>query len=148
MIKWHLKSFKDLTADELYDLLDLRNRVFVLEQNCLYRDTDAKDKEAYHLFGKINNNEIVAYARILPREIIYPEFSIGRVCCAKRFRKTGMGKELMIRAIEACRKYDQTGAIRISAQYYLKGFYENLGFIAMGEIYLEDNIEHIEMLLK
>lgn len=147
MITWSLKYFHDLSADELYNFLDLRNRIFVVEQNCIYQDTDSKDKKAYHLFAA-TEQQTVAYARLLAPRLSYPEASIGRVCCDERFRQLGLGKELMLRAIGGCRTLFGTAAIRISAQLYLKGFYENLGFVAKGEKYLEDGIEHIEMLLQ
>lgn len=147
MVTWKLKHFIELRPDELYDMLALRSEIFVVEQNCVYLDLDYKDKTAYHLTAN-TREKTIACARILAPGISYPEASIGRVCCHRRFREIGLGKELMRRAIDACVMIYPKHAIRISAQVYLQKFYEDLGFQAKGAKYLEDEIEHIEMLLK
>lgn len=147
MVRWTSKYFTELTVDELYDMLALRSEIFVVEQNCVYADLDFKDKRAYHLMAS-TEKKTIACARILAPGTSYPESSIGRVCCHNRFREIGLGKELMRRAIDTCLTIYPKHAIRISAQVYLQKFYEDLGFQAKGTIYLEDEIEHIEMLLK
>jgi ElaA protein len=144
---WILKPFIELTPDELYSILQLRNEVFVVEQNCPYQDCDNKDIYAWHLMGK-QEYKLIAYARLLAPGISYSESSIGRVVSSPATRKTGMGKKLMHESIQQIRNLFQTDTIRIGAQLYLKAFYESFGFIQDGDIYLEDNIPHIIMLRK
>ncbi|MBP7810050.1 MAG: GNAT family N-acetyltransferase [Bacteroidia bacterium] len=146
-MKFVLKSFNELTLTELYDMLKLRCAVFVIEQNCNYQDMDDKDQMSYHLIG-FENNQLVACARILPKGVSYPEVSIGRVMVDKKMRGTGAGKELMKQAIEHARKLFNADEIVISAQCYLDKFYSDLGFVAEGESYLDDDIPHIKMRLK
>lgn len=140
-----LKHFKDLTPAELYSIMRLRNEVFVVEQNCVYQDADNKDPYCYHLM-LYNDNELVAYARLVPAGLSYDEMSIGRVISSKAVRGTGAGKILMQSAIENCYKVLGKGSIRIGAQLYAKQFYASLGFIESGEIYDEDGIDHVQMI--
>lgn len=144
---WILKPFIELTPEELYSILQLRNEVFVVEQNCPYQDCDNKDLYAWHLMGK-EEKKLLAYARLLAPGISYSESSIGRVVSSPATRKTGMGKKLMHESIQQIRNLFQTDTIRIGAQLYLKSFYESFGFVQDGDIYLEDNIPHILMLRK
>ncbi len=146
-MNWTLKPFADLTPKELYNILQLRNEVFIVEQNCPYQDLDNKDIYAYHLMGT-KENKLIAYSRLLAPGISYSESSIGRVVSSPAARKTGMGKELMKESIEQIQNLFHTDTIRIGAQLYLKKFYESFGFIQQGEPYLEDNIPHIIMLKK
>jgi len=147
-ITWNIKSFDALEANELYSILKLRAEVFVVEQNCPYQDLDGKDIQSFHLLGINESNELLAYARLLPAKISYDEVSIGRVVSSPKYRKTGLGKQLMKKAIEMIyEKYGKT-PIRIGAQLYLNSFYESFGFVKTSEEYLEDNIPHIEMLKK
>jgi ElaA protein len=121
--------------------------VFIVEQNCPFQDQDGKkDFISYHLMGKSKDNEIVAYTRLLPENTAYDEASIGRVVSSPKFRGLGIGKILMEKSID--KLYEMFGQvpIRIGAQLYLKLFYESFGFVKAGEKYLEDGIEHIEML--
>jgi ElaA protein len=143
-IKWICKKFHELTVDELYVLLRLRSEVFVVEQNCVFLDMDNKDQECHHLLGWIGD-ELAASVRIVPPGISYNEPSIGRVVTSPKFRGTGSGKQLMQEAIRLTIQIHGNQPIRIGAQLYLKKFYSSLGFIAEGEIYMEDGIEHIEM---
>lgn len=144
-IDWHCKPFHQLTSLELYRILQLRNAVFVVEQNCVYQDCDDKDQEAWHLFA-LENDIVIAYSRLLPPGSSYPDASsIGRVITAIDSRKRKLGKDLMQRSIEEINKLFQNFPIVISAQVYLKRFYESFGFIAEGEIYEEDGIPHIQM---
>ncbi|HET9055242.1 MAG TPA: GNAT family N-acetyltransferase [Chitinophagaceae bacterium] len=147
MINWVLKKFEDLTVYELYAVLQLRNEVFVVQQNCVFQDADNKDKQCWHYMGWENDN-LVAYARIIPAGVAYEYASIGRVVNSPGERGRGIGKELMKTAIE--RTYELFGKvpIKIGAQLYLKKFYSSFGFVQTGEIYLEDGIEHIHMVLK
>ncbi len=144
---WILKPFNELTPKELYNILQLRNEVFIVEQNCPYQDCDNKDLYAFHLMA-MEQDKLLAYTRLLAPGISYSESSIGRVVSSPSTRKTGMGKRLMEESIRQIEQLFQTDIIRIGAQLYLKKFYESFGFIQEGESYLEDNIPHIIMLRK
>jgi len=145
MIKWSCKSFDALTNKELYKIIQLRIKVFAVEQNVVYQDCDNKDFTSYHLTGSIEN-EIIAYSRIIPPGISYPEAaSIGRVVTAFQVRKQSVGKQLLKKSIEEVYNLFGTTPIIISAQLYLKRFYESFSFIQQGESYLEDSIPHIAM---
>ena len=143
-MKWILKKFDELTIDELYAILELRNQVFIVEQNCIYKDTDGKDQSAWHLMA-MEDGKLVAYTRILAPGAVYIDPAIGRVVTSPSMRGSGIGKELMNRSIEACEKLFGKISVTLSAQVYLKKFYESLGFITVGEEYLDDGIPHIEM---
>jgi ElaA protein len=143
-INWICKKFYELTVDELYALLRLRSEVFVVEQNCVFLDMDNKDQKCDHLLGWIDD-DLAASVRIVPAGISYPEPSIGRVVTSPKYRGTGSGRKLMEEAIRLTIQLHGNQPIRIGAQLYLKKFYASLGFIADGGIYLEDGIEHIEM---
>lgn len=146
-VNWIYKSFDALTTAELYAILQLRNAVFVVEQNCPYQDLDDKDQHSFHLMGWIND-ELVAYTRIIPRGISYAEASIGRVVTAPAYRRQQIGRPLMEMSIDKAFSQFNCTNIKISAQVYLQGFYESLGFVRCSEPYLEDGIPHIEMLLQ
>ncbi|HWB24454.1 MAG TPA: GNAT family N-acetyltransferase [Chitinophagaceae bacterium] len=144
-LEWRCKKFNDLTVEELYAIMRLRNEVFVVEQNCVFQDADNKDQHCYHLAAWQKNN-IAAYARLVPPGIIYAEPSIGRVITAASFRGTGIGRGLLQQAIVNCTLIFGEKTIKIGAQLYLKKMYESFGFQQLGDIYLEDGIEHIHML--
>ncbi|MEO6537202.1 MAG: GNAT family N-acetyltransferase [Ferruginibacter sp.] len=144
-LTWSFKSFKELSVTELYEILKLRNEVFVVEQNCVYLDTDDKDQQSFHLCGWLGDR-LVSYVRILPPGVSYIESSIGRVVIQPGFRKNGAGKLLMQKAIQKTYMQFNCTGIRIGAQLYLLSFYTNLGFTQTSDIYLEDGISHIEML--
>ena len=144
---WFLKSFEELTAKELYLILQLRNEVFVVEQNCVFQDADNKDQMSKHLFF-MQEDELIAYCRLLPPGLSYKEMSIGRVVSSPIIRRTGIGKILVGKAIEHCFATYGEGDIRIGAQLYLTEFYGSFGFKIAGEIYMEDGIEHVEMVRK
>ncbi len=143
-IKWTLTSFEQLLAEELYAVLQLRAEVFVVEQNCPYLDPDGKDRQALHLMGYVGG-KLAAYCRLLPPGNSYVEASIGRVVCSPAFRGQALGIRLMKEAIRLSLEKFEVADIRISAQYYLLDFYRRLGFVQVGDVYLEDSIEHIEM---
>jgi len=145
LLTWNCIFFDDLSNKDLYRILHLRSEVFVLEQQCLYQDMDNKDLKSWHLMGKNEEGELVAYARLLPPGLSYVEPSIGRVITSPTIRKTGIGKELMRTAISKCYELFDDKTIKIGAQLYLKKFYESFGFEVSGPAYLEDDIEHIEM---
>lgn len=146
-MQFEFKNFSDLSLNELYNILQLRSEIFVVEQNCVYNDLDGFDTEAVHLFHK-KEGKIVAYARILKPGTRFADFSIGRVVVKQSERGTGLGIELM----EAAKNYitNVLGAkkIKISAQSYLQKFYENLGFEVITEMYLEDEIPHFGMVFE
>jgi len=146
MITWTCKPFNELSPAELYAILQLRNEIFVVEQNCVFQDADNKDQPSYHLMAR-KDGRLVAYTRLMPPGIAYEEASIGRVVSSITVRGSGIGRQLMQRSIDACRNLFGNTAIRIGAQLYLKEFYASLGFVPTGGIYPEDGIEHIQMLL-
>lgn len=142
-----LKTFEELTTIELYQILQLRADVFIVEQYCNYRDLDDKDLKAYHLMG-YKDDKMVSYARLLNKGISYPEdCSIGRVLTHSSARNIGAGKELMQNAIAYCKDLFPNLKIHISAQTYLLKFYTDLGFESTGKEYLEDEIPHTEMVM-
>ena len=145
-MNWTLKKFEDLTSVELYAIMQLRNEVFVVEQNCVYQDADNKDPGSYHFMGW-RDNKLIAYTRLLPPGLAYTEPSIGRVVTSPSARGSGAGRELMNKSIEKIYFLFGKSPVKIGAQLYLKKFYSSLGFQQSSDIYLEDGIEHIEMIL-
>lgn len=143
-MNFQTKTFKELTTTELYQILQLRSEVFVVEQNCVYQDIDFKDQKSLHVLG-YKNDEIVAYTRIFKGGDYFENASIGRVVVAIEERKFGYGHQLMKYSIEVVHQKLNTREITISAQLYLKKFYETHGFSQVGEGYLEDGIPHIRM---
>jgi len=143
-LHWILKKFEELTPFQLYAILQLRNEVFVVEQNCVFQDADDNDQDSYHLMG-FADNKLAAYTRLVPPGIVYPEMSIGRVVTSPAVRRSGAGRELMKKSIDSCHALFGEGSIKIGAQLYLKNFYESFGFRQISEVYLEDGIEHIYM---
>lgn len=143
-LKFKIKRFDALSVPELYQILQLRSEVFVVEQNCVYQDIDGKDSKALHLFGE-SDEKIVAYARLFDKGDYFDETSIGRVVVSPNSRDKKYGHDLMREAINAVSENFGTTEITISAQLYLKKFYESHGFAAIGEMYLEDDIPHIQM---
>jgi ElaA protein len=140
-----VKTFEELNTTELYNILRLRAEVFVVEQDCVYQDLDGKDKNALHVIGT-NNAKIIAYTRIFAAGLYYDIASIGRVVVAKEERRYGYGKVIVEASLEAVKEHFKEETIKISAQEYLKNFYNKLGFKELGEGYLEDGIPHIAMI--
>ncbi|MCD6068420.1 MAG: elaA [Bacteroidetes bacterium] len=141
------KTFNELDVNELYALLKLRMAVFVVEQSCPYQDLDDKDQLSLHLLG-YSNGQLALYARCLPEGISYPGSpAIGRVVIDPAFRANKWGYALMQEAIRVCREHFAAEKITISAQYYLLNFYQKCGFTAVGDVYPEDDIPHIKMIL-
>lgn len=145
MIRIKTKTFNQLTTEELYDLLQLRNEVFIVEQECVYQDLDGKDQNALHVLG-IKNNKIVAYTRIFKPGDYFKHTSIGRVVVSKEERQHKYGYDIMNASIIAVKERFNEIIIKLSAQTHLKKFYNSLGFKVVGEEYLEDNIPHIAMI--
>lgn len=144
--RWIFKTFDGLSTRELFDLLRLRCEVFIVEQNCPYPDPDKKDLESWHMLV-YEGSEAVATLRLVKPGISYKEASIGRVCTSSSQRRTGLGRELMKQCLQESEKIGWLD-IRISAQHYLEKFYSDFGFVSVSDPYMEDNIPHIEMLLK
>ena len=143
-IIWKIKSFEELSIHELYEILKVRQEVFVVEQTCYYLDADGYDQKALHLFAE-KEGKVVAYCRIFPEGVKYPETSIGRVLTHPDFRNLKLGKTLIKFALEAIKTRFNTTECRISAQDYLIKFYSDFGFQDTGKKYLEDDIPHTEM---
>ena len=144
-MEFKIKRFNELSVSELYFVLKLRSEIFVVEQNCVYLDADGKDNSALHLLGYIDD-KLIAYARIFEPGIYFDNASIGRVVVDVNYRRGGNGFTLVKKAIEVSKSLSNT-PITISAQQYLEKFYQSLGFETVSEMYLEDDIPHIEMLL-
>ncbi len=144
---FQFKHFSELTTNELYEILRLRAEIFVVEQDCVYNDIDGHDKEAVHQF-LIKDDEIVAYARLLKPGNRFNDYSIGRVVVKESERGTGLGIQMIQEAKTYIRENWKADKIKISAQKYLRKFYEDLGFVIVTEEYLEDGIPHFGMLLE
>ena len=143
-ITFKIKRFNELSTLELYSLLQLRSEVFVVEQNCVYQDVDGKDDNAIHVLGFLDN-ELASYSRIFDKGIYFEEASIGRVVVSPKHRDKKLGHDLMQVSIAAVKEHFKEHNITISAQEYLKKFYESHGFVQTSEMYLEDDIPHIQM---
>lgn len=147
MLEIQIKTFDELQTKELYDLLQLRSEVFVVEQDCVYQDIDGKDQKALHVLGYYQN-QLVAYTRLFKPGDYFEYSSIGRVVVKESFRQFGFGKDIMKSSILAIEEVFDERTIKISAQCYLKKFYNELGFIEEGDTYLEDGIPHMAMYRK
>ncbi|MBF2707294.1 GNAT family N-acetyltransferase [Flavobacterium soyangense] len=143
-LQWEIKTFENLSVNELYDIMRLRSEIFVVEQNCVYLDLDGKDKVALHLFGEFEG-KIVAYSRLFKAGISFDNASIGRVTVDAKFRDRKWGHDLIREAIIGIKTHFGECKITIGAQLYLQKFYESHGFVKTSEMYLEDDIPHIEM---
>jgi ElaA protein len=147
IVNFECLAFHELSLMQLYEALALRQEVFVVEQACYYKDADGKDKESWHLLGTNSEKIIVAYARILPKGVAYPDYpAIGRIITAGTVRGKGVGRQLVAHAIEVCESFCGRGPIKIGAQAYLEKFYQSFGFEVSGDPYLEDGIPHLHMI--
>jgi ElaA protein len=146
-LQWKTKTFQQLSIDQLYDLLKLRVDVFVVEQKCAYRELDVHDQhpETRHLSGQNEGGQLIAYARLLPPGLRYPEVNLGRFVVKADFRKQGIGQQLLQTALKEIYVCWPMTPIRISAQDYLQAFYERHEFLRASEVYLEDGIPHVAM---
>lgn len=138
---WYLKKFDELSVRELHQIYKERVAVFVVEQTCPYQEVDELDLQAWHLF-ELTDGQISSYARIIPET---EAVRIGRVIVPQAFRGGGKARNLMNRAIEICREWFVDQPIQIGAQNYLRDFYASFGFVATSEVYLEDDIPHVDM---
>lgn len=139
-----VKTFDQLTAEELYDILELRVAVFVVEQNCPYPEVDGRDKRAYHVWLK-DTDGIQAYLRVLEAGVSFPEVSIGRVIAVKR--RQGLGSRILAEGIRVAKEKLHASSVKIEAQVYAREMYERQGFRQASAEFLEDGIPHIEMVL-
>ncbi len=144
MLDIKVKYFSELSIYDLHDMLQLRSEVFVVEQDCVYQDVDGKDIKALHVLG-FKNNKLVAYTRGFKPGDYFEVACIGRVVVAKDERAHKFGYDIMLASIKAVEDYFNTTTIKVSAQTYLKQFYNNLGFKEVGDEFLEDGIPHVEM---
>lgn len=141
---WKQQAFNELSIHELYSYLQLRVNIFIVEQNCPYPELDGYDEKSYHL-AFVENNEPLAYARILPSGQKYARISIGRVIVKKEARGKGLAKELMNECLQFIEKKWPNQEIQLQAQSHLAHFYGSFGFKAISDEYLEDNIPHVDM---
>lgn len=148
MMEWQIVTFDQLDTHTLYELLQLRTDVFVVEQNCPYPELDGKDlhPQTHHLLLK-KQGKLIGYCRLLPPGVSYAGFpALGRVCVAQTARRLGLGELLVAKAIGQASELWPATDLYISAQCYLQRFYESLGFVAASEPYLEDDIPHLKMI--
>lgn len=148
-IRWQWSRFSQLEPEHLYEIVRLRETVFVVEQNCAYLDADGRDPDAWHLLGWLEENrasKLVAYARIFEPGVRYPEGSVGRVVTATEVRRTGVGRVLMVEALRGLDALAPNQPVKIAAQRYLEKFYATFGFQPASAPYEEDGIIHIDML--
>ena len=143
-IEWRVIPFKSLNVESLYEIIQLRQEIFIVEQDCPYIDADGVDLKCIHISG-YHNKKLIAYSRIMPPDINYKEASIGRIITKKEFRGHGIGYQLVSISIDEIYKNYGNHPIRLSGQTYARAFYEKLGFIGEGEEYLEDGIPHISL---
>lgn len=142
---WKFKKFDELSLHDLYDILQLRSRVFVVEQNAIYLDADGLDKGAHHLLFRTDHGQLVAYCRLLPPGSQFPDAAIGRVVVDPAHRGQGLARAMLRQAIPKCLALYQVNKIHISAQKYLHDLYASFGFKAVSADYLEDGILHVGM---
>ncbi|TFE02497.1 GNAT family N-acetyltransferase [Jeotgalibacillus sp. R-1-5s-1] len=144
---WELKQFDDLTTRELYTILQARNAIFVVEQECAYHEIDGHDPDCWHLSLKIDG-ELAAYSRLLEKGVKYDIASIGRIIVPEKFRGRGLARQLVQHSIDIMTEEWGEREIKLQAQTYLRDFYESFGFKATSEEYLDDGIPHVDMLMK
>lgn len=145
-ISWQTHSFENLKTAELFELLLLRQTVFIVEQQCPYPDIDELDLVAMHFCGRNDDGQLIAYARLLKPGLSYQQASIGRVVVSPSARGLKLGRTLMQAALLEMEKLYPEQAIKIGAQQHLERFYNQLGFETISAMYLEDDIPHIHML--
>lgn len=144
-LHWHWQAFSELDTERLYQIMRARVDVFVVEQHCPYPELDGKDSQAHHLSAWNDAGELFAYLRVLPPGLRFTSPAIGRVLTTAQARGSGLGRELMMRGIKHCLDLYPGQDIELGAQHHLAPFYASLGFVAYGEVYLEDGIPHIDM---
>jgi ElaA protein len=142
-----VKAFKDLSVDELYDILSLREQVFAIEQNSVYTDLDYLDQKCFHvIMTDKESGKLASYCRVVPVDVKDSDYQyIGRVITSKQYRRQGLGKTIMEAAITQALQYPHP--IKVIGQAYLEEFYASLGFRAISEVYLYENIDHIDFVM-
>ena len=144
-VAWRSASFDELTAADVHDALRLRQDVFIVEQDCIFRDIDGRDPIALHLLGR-RDGELVAYARIFAPGLVGPEASIGRIVTSPAARGAGLGHALFRESLRVVENVAPRAAIRLAAQHHLERFYGGYGFSGIGDVYIEDCIYHLDMI--
>ncbi len=147
-LSWQICPFQKLSVEELYEAMELRQSVFIVEQKCAFLDADGKDASAWHVFGRGKKGQLIAYSRLLSPENSWEAASIGRVVTHSSVRGMGYGRQLILRSIATAALLFPENPINISAQFHLLEYYRSLGFEPFSEIYYEDGIAHISMQLK
>jgi ElaA protein len=142
---WCFRSWAELGTGELYEILTVRARVFIVEQNCPYLDLDGYDRSSWHLWTAGAGGAVLAYLRVLPPGLKYEEPSLGRVVTAPEARRSGLGRQLIAEGLRRCDALFGPRPNRIGAQLYLERFYGEFGFVRASDEYDEDGIPHIEM---
>lgn len=145
-MEWSIKSFGELGGADIYRILQARVQVFMLEQACLYPELDGKDMACYHLLAQ-KDSMVTAYCRLVPPGVSYPQASIGRVLVHPDYRGQGLAQELMSRALAFLTEEWNEAGVQIQAQQYLRHFYGSFGFQAVSDVYLDDGIPHVDMIL-
>ena len=148
--QWRWARFSELSGSEVYETLSLRSRVFVVEQDCVFQDADGRDPNAWHLLGWSDDGrqrKLIAYARVFEAGVRYAEVSIGRIVSAPEVRGAGVGRMIVVESMRFCAERWPGQPVRIGAQRRLERFYAGFGFVADGAPYIEDDIEHVDMLL-
>ncbi|MBA2795076.1 GNAT family N-acetyltransferase [Streptococcus porcinus] len=140
---WMIKSFEELSKEQLFAILKARVEVFVVEQDCAYPEIDELDKTAIHLFKIDELGQVMTYCRLIPTT---SEIKLGRVLVGKNYRQLGLGRDLINHALDYCTKKYPGKPVYAQAQAYLENFYSSFGFFSTSEVYLEDNIPHIDMI--
>lgn len=147
-LQWKWVHYDGLTKDDVYDILALRERVFIAEQKCPFVEADYRDQKSYHLLGRSESSPatLCCYLRVVAPGVRFKEHSIGRVICDTLYRGQGLGKLLMEKGHDQIQKTWGEVPIRIHAQDYLRSFYEDLGYEVVSEIFMEEGRPHVEML--
>lgn len=143
-LKLEIKSFSALGLQELYDLLKLRQDVFIIEQESIYTDLDELDQQSQHVLLK-DGQQLLGVARIVPKGVKYDVVSVGRIATAASHRGQGLGKKIINAALEYCDNKIKTKTVKISAQLHLEVYYQGFGFETISEPYDDGGVLHIDM---
>lgn len=146
MIWSYYTTLKDFPPQQLYEVLRLRQEIFIIEQKCIYDDIDGKDGDCSHLLLFSDSSELIGYLRIVPPKVKFEEVSLGRIVVRKEYRKQGLGKILIERGIELARNGKQI-QVKIEAQAHLERYYARFGFATVSEPYDVDGIPHLQMVV-
>lgn len=145
MLNWQFKHYNDLSLNEFHDIIALRIKIFVVEQNCPYQELDGKDKKCYHLICRNGMGELVGTMRILPQGVAFQDIGFGRIALEENERGTKQGHQMMEEALAFCKAEFGNVSIYLSGQTHLEKFYNKHQFFSTGKEYLEDGIPHVEM---